>query len=134
MWGMALTATCVVFLAPLIYIQNKEFIDEHVTHAHHVITEQASQVKDLTAQHTSNAFESVKGYTGDYASKASDLVGTARQKIPLPATTKTEPVQSADFPAAPRSDLPPVATVDTTHTTPIVHAPAVGEPVAAPAY
>ena len=151
MWGMALTATCVVFLAPLIYIQNKEFIDEHVTHASNVITEQASQVKDLTAQHTSNAFESVKGYTGDYASKASEMVGTARQKIPLPATTKvepvrstdfptattkTEPVRSADFPTAPNSDLPAATGLDTTK--PVIHEPvaheSVGETVPTAAY
>ena len=126
---MALISTCVIYLGPLIYVQNQEFIDEHITHAHHVIKEQASQVADLTAHHTSKGMESMKAYTGDYATKASEMVGTARQKIPLPATAKTEPVSSTDFPTAPNSDLPSAAATDTTK--PITHAPAEGEPIAA---
>jgi len=109
LWGMALLSTCVIFLTPLLYIKNKEFIDEHITHAHEVISTQAAQVRDLTAEHTSKGFESVKAYTGDYAAKASELVGSARQKISLPATTKSEPVRATDFPTAPSSDLPSAA-------------------------
>ena len=129
MWGMALISTCVLYLAPLVYLQNKEFIDEHITHAHHVISEQAAQVADLTAQHTSKGLESMKAYTGDYAAKASEMVGTARQKIPLPATGNPEPVARTDFPTAPNNDLPSAATADS--TIPITHAPAEGEPIAA---
>src|SRR5271156_2389034 len=120
LWGMALLSTCVIFLTPLLYIKNKEFIDEHITHAHEVVSTQAAQVRDLTAEHTSKGLESVKAYTGDYAAKASELVGSARQKISLPAATKSEPVRATDFPTAPSSDLPSADS-----------ATAEGEPIAA---
>ena len=146
-----------MFLAPLVYIQNQEFIDEHFNHAHHVINEQATQVKDLTAHHAGKGFESVKAYSSDYAAKAGEMVGSARQKIPVPATTTRQDnaqsvngtqglnaahgyndsqslsgaqgVKSADFPIAPNSDLPSAAGADTVR--PVTHEPAKGEPVAA---
>jgi hypothetical protein len=104
-WGMALIATSVIFLGPLIYIENKELIDGQLEHAGNVIGQQTSQIKDLTAQHTSKGLESMKQYTGTAAAKAQDLVGTARQKIPSPTTSKAS-VQENDFPSAPKSDLP----------------------------
>ncbi|ETI25388.1 hypothetical protein G647_02161 [Cladophialophora carrionii CBS 160.54] len=104
-WGMALISTSVIFLAPLIYLENKEFIDAQLEHASHVIGQQTTQIKDLTAQHTSKGLESVKQYTGTAAAKAQDLVGTARQKIPSPTTGKA-PIKENDFPSAPQTDLP----------------------------
>ena len=118
MWGMALLSTCVIYLAPLIYIQNKEVIDGHLEHAGKVASQQAAQVRDLTAHHAGKSFETVKGYTGEYANKAGDFVGTARQKIPMPATKSSSSglqqsapsgVQEGDFPRAPASDLPPTS-------------------------
>ncbi|KIW66277.1 hypothetical protein, variant [Phialophora macrospora] len=104
-WGMALIATSVMFLAPLIYLENKEFIDAQLEHAGHVIGQQTSQIKDLTAQHTSKGLESMKQYTGTAAAKAQDFVGTARQKIPSPTIGKA-PIKENDFPSAPKTDLP----------------------------
>ena len=104
-WGMALLGTCATFLGPLIYLENKELIDSHIEHAGNVIGQQTNQIKDLTAQHTSKGFESVKQYTGTYAAKAQEMVGSARQKIPSPTTSKA-PVKEADFPSAPKTDLP----------------------------
>jgi hypothetical protein len=104
-WGMALIATSVVFLGPLIYLENKELIDAQLEHAGHIIGQQTSQIKDLTAQHTSKGLESMKQYTGTAAAKAQDLVGTARQKIPSPTIGKA-PVKENDFPSAPQTDLP----------------------------
>ncbi|KAJ9601912.1 hypothetical protein H2200_013582 [Cladophialophora chaetospira] len=103
-WGMALIATSVIFLGPLIYIENKELIDGQLEHAGHIIGQQTNQIKDLTAQHTSKGLESVKQYTGTAAAKAQDLVGNARQRIPSPTTGKA-PVKENDFPSAPKTDL-----------------------------
>jgi hypothetical protein len=104
-WGMALIATSALFLGPLIYIENKELIDSQLEHVGNVIGQQTNQIKDLTAQHTSKGFESVKAYTGTAAAKAQDLVGSARQKIPSPTTGKA-PVKENDFPTAPKTELP----------------------------
>ena len=102
---MTLLATCVIFLGPLIYIQNQQLIDSQLEHAGNIISQQTTQIKDLTAQQTSKGFESVKQYTGTYAAKAQEMVGSARQKIPMPASTKA-PIKEGDFPSAPQSDLP----------------------------
>jgi hypothetical protein len=105
MWGMALLSIVVLYSVPLIYVQNKEFIDSHLEHAGKVASQQASQVRDLASQHAGKSFETVKSYTGEYASKAGDMVGTARQKIPIPTKAKSG-VKEGDFPKAPKTDLP----------------------------
>jgi len=127
LWGMALITTCVVYLTPLVYVTNKEFIDGQLNNASDIIATQATQVKDIAGQHAGNALETAKAYTGDYAAKAQELVGTARQKIPSTSlgsgqTAKT--VNDADFPAPPQTEFP--STAD--HSKPV--ATAGGETVA----
>jgi hypothetical protein len=96
----------VIYLAPLIYISNKEVIDGQLEHASNVVSAQTAQIKDIAGERTTKGFESVKQYTGDYAAKAQDLMGSARQK--MPATVgggQSKPaVNESQFPAAPKSD------------------------------
>jgi hypothetical protein len=98
---MALLSTSVLFLAPLVYVMNKELIDSHLEHTTKVVSEQAQQVKNLAGEHAGKGFEAVKSYTGDYASIASEYVGKSRQKIPMLQPT----VKEGDFPNAPKTDL-----------------------------
>lgn len=103
LWGFALFSTIVIFLGPLIYIENKELIDSQLEHVGKIIGQQTNQIKDLTAEHTSKGLDTVKQYTGAYTAKAHDLVGNigaSRQKIPSPA------VKENAFPSAPKTDLP----------------------------
>lgn len=103
LWGFALLSTIVTFLAPLIYLENKALIDSQLEHVGKIIGQQTNQIKDLTAEHTSKGFDTVKQYTGAYTAKAQDLVGNigaSRQKIPTPA------VKEDAFPSAPKTDLP----------------------------
>ncbi|RMZ75262.1 hypothetical protein DV737_g5385, partial [Chaetothyriales sp. CBS 132003] len=104
-WGLALLGTTVVFIAPLIYIKNQELIDGHLTHAHKLATEQATQIRQIAGHHAGKGYEAVKGYTGDYANKAGVFVGQARQTIPLVSKAKPS-VKESDFPKAPAHDLP----------------------------
>jgi hypothetical protein len=102
---MTLLSTCVIYLAPLIYVKNKEAIDGQLEHASEVITAQTHQIKDIAGERTSKGFESVKQYTGDYAAKAQDLMGSARQKIPAVGGGQSKPaVKASQFPAAPKSE------------------------------
>jgi hypothetical protein len=106
---MALLSTCVAFLAPLIYLENQELIDSQIEHASHVIGQQTSQIKDITAQHTSKGFDTVKQYTGTYTAKAQEAIGStgfgqSRQKIPQ-VNTGNPAVNEGDFPSAPKSDF-----------------------------
>jgi hypothetical protein len=110
LWGLALISTSVIYLGPLIYLKNKDVIDGQLEHASGVISAQTNQIKDIAGETTSKGFESVKQYTGDYAAKAQDLMGSARQKIPATvggggAGGQSKPaVKESEFPAAPKSD------------------------------
>lgn len=106
MWGMALLSTCVLFLAPLVYVMNKELIDGHVEKTSQIVSEQAQQVKALAGEHAGKGFEAVKSYTGEYTNKATDYIGKSRQKIP----SAQPAVKQEDFPTAPKHDLPEATT------------------------
>lgn len=102
LWGLALVADSIIFLAPLVYVQNKELIDQHVTNAGNIINDQANQMRDLAAQHTGRATETMKQYTSEYTKKAQEMMGqtgVSRQKAGL---------KTADFPSAPKDE--PVST------------------------
>jgi len=141
-WGLSLLTTSVIFLGPLVYITNKELIDGHVEHASNVVSAQASQVKDLASQHTGKAFESIKASTSDYTDKASSMIGQSRQKIPSMEQAKAAvtgntttgtgaSIKEDSFPTAPKTDLPTTSPAAADTTTPVVHAPVDGEPIAA---
>lgn len=99
LWGLTLLSTCVIYLAPLIYIKNKDLIDGQVEHASEVISAQTNQIKEIAGERTSKGFESMKQYTGDYAAKAQDLMGSARQKIPAAVGGQSKPaVKESQFP------------------------------------
>jgi hypothetical protein len=98
----------------LIYIQNQEFIDAQINHASEVVSAQATQVKDLASQHAGQSFETVKAYTGAGAAKAQELVGSARQKMPSPTLSKSQPasgsnIKKESFPDAPKTETFPTA-------------------------
>jgi hypothetical protein len=99
-WGLCLIGTTLIYSVPLIYISNREFIDEHISSANHVLSEQANQVKDIASQHTSKATETIKTYTHDYTTKAQEMIGSARGRSASPEAT----VKSDDFPRAPNKD------------------------------
>jgi hypothetical protein len=97
-----LLATSVTFLAPLVYTQNKELIDGHIDHAGSLINAQASQVRDLAAQHTNQATETLRSYAGEYTQKAQQMINEARGKATNGSAGNT--VKSADFPNAPKTE------------------------------
>lgn len=104
---MGLLSTSVAYLAPLVYISNKEIIDEHLNKATDIVNNQAAQVKSLAGQHTSRATSTVKQYAGDYGAKAQEYIGSARQRIPSPTLNKAQPAKSvnaSDFPSAPTQE------------------------------
>ncbi|MCJ1483095.1 hypothetical protein MMC06_003261 [Schaereria dolodes] len=116
-WGLSLIAVSVIYLAPLIYITNKELIDHHIENATNVVNSQASQVKELAGHHTARATETVKAYAGDYSAKAQEYIGSARGRSSSPEVSgkssantplKSEPgspqYHSSDFPHAPKQE------------------------------
>lgn len=124
-WGLSLIFTCIIFLAPLIYVQNREVIDTQLENVTNIVNTQAAQLKDLTAHHTSQAFETAKVYADEYAQKAQELVGrrqstaTTSHTGTTSTTTGTSSTSSSslpksssttsDFPVAPKQDPLPSA-------------------------
>lgn len=118
MWGLSLIGVTVAYLGPLVYLSNKELIDEQIEKTQGLINAQANQVRELANEHTAKATGLMKQYANDYSAKAQDYIGHRRSaspevsKAPAPSSTiKTEPVApqsqftSSDFPAAPKSEL-----------------------------
>ncbi|KAF2227431.1 Reticulon-domain-containing protein [Elsinoe ampelina] len=114
-WGIALIGTSVVFFVPLVYIQNRELIDGHLNNASTMINQQATQVRDLAAQHTGRAGEVAKSTVSQYTAQVQDLIGQAKNKTSgtTSGTTSTQPtasqpisngVKKEDFPTAPRAE------------------------------
>lgn len=115
-WGVALVFTTVIYFAPLIYLQNKEFIDHHLNNASNVINEQTSQFRDLAAQQASHASEMTKSTVGQLSARAQELMGQAQDRAAQPDVAnpgnlnpaKDEPernISGSDFPSAPKTSL-----------------------------
>lgn len=114
LWGLALIGTSIIYLAPLVYVNNRELIDSQIAHTSEIINSQAAQVKDIASHHAGRGVESVKSYAGDYTAKAQQYVGQARGRTggalgtSTPAGTtsgyETGPKYgSSDFPTAPKT-------------------------------
>jgi len=103
LWGLSLISTTIIYLAPLVYIKNKEIIDAQIRQTSDMVSQQATQFKDLAAQHTGNAAKTFQSYAGEYTSKAQGMIGNARGRSMSPEAS----VKKSDFPDAPKQD--PVA-------------------------
>ncbi|KAJ5087055.1 hypothetical protein NUU61_008362 [Penicillium alfredii] len=118
-WGLSVVAVTVAYFAPLIYINNREIIDEQISNVQSIIASQTNQLKDLAGERTSHATGLMKQYVGDYSSKAQEYINHRRSASPemtktAPTPVKTEPVvepqiKTEDFPEAPKVE--PVAQV-----------------------
>ena len=105
-WGLTLTAASVVFLTPLVYVTNKEFIDEHLSNANEMVSAQSAQFRDLASGHVATAGSTLKNYAGDYTTKAQEMVGSATGKR---SASSGSTVKAEDFPKAPK-EAPTVTT------------------------
>lgn len=116
LWGLSLIAVSVIYLTPLIYINNKEIIDQQIQNITEVINSQANQVKEIAGHHAERATSTVKAYAGDYSAKAQEYIGSARGRSSSPEVntspappTKSGPgdapiYNSSDFPHAPKQE------------------------------
>ncbi|KAL1977312.1 hypothetical protein VTN31DRAFT_171 [Thermomyces dupontii] len=103
LWGLALLAVFVAYLGPLIYISNREIVDEQIAEIQKLIDAQTSQARELANQYASQASGAVKGYANDYTSKAQDYI--RRSASPVAARIKKEPSPEPPS-AAPAKEQP----------------------------
>ncbi|KAF2465585.1 uncharacterized protein BDR25DRAFT_239310 [Lindgomyces ingoldianus] len=97
LWGLTLIATTVAYLGPLVYIKNKKVIDAHLEQAGHMVNQQATQIKDMAAQHTGNAAKTFQSYAGEYTHKAQDAINQYRGRSASPEVKR-------DFPVVPKHE------------------------------
>lgn len=103
-WGLALVATTLAFIVPLIYTSNQELIDQHLKSASDVINAQTAQVQGVVQKQAENVTSMTKQYAGDYTGKVQEML---RGKGPT--TTQSETLgkqpeyvpKKAAFPTAP---------------------------------
>lgn len=79
MWGLALLSTVVLYLAPLIYIKNKDVIDAHLNNAAEIANKQTEQLRQVAAKNTNKAFEATSSATSQYVSMAQEYMGGAKK-------------------------------------------------------
>ncbi|OOQ87265.1 putative cwl1 [Penicillium brasilianum] len=126
LWGLAVISVTVAYLGPLVYISNREIIDEQINNLQEIISSQTNQLKDLAEERTSHATGVVKQYVGEYSHKAQEYIGRRSAspemtKVPTPVKTETvtEPtIKTEDFPEAPHVEpiAQPVETVEPVET------------------
>ncbi len=104
LWGLSLIGVSCIYLGPLIYMTNKDLIDEHLSNASNLVNQQAGQVRDLAGHHTARAHETVKAYAGDYTSKAQEYIGNARGRSTSPEVTSSKPMSNAPVKSEPGSE------------------------------
>ncbi|WEW62011.1 hypothetical protein PRK78_007511 [Emydomyces testavorans] len=122
LWSLALIGVTIAYLGPLLYLSNKEFIDEQINTLQDMINTHAREVKQMAEAHTSQATGIVKQYVGEYRAKAHEYVVSPRahpespqpkkeQILDTPVKAESQPgptaVEHADFPEAPQSELLP---------------------------
>lgn len=97
LWGLLLIGLTTMFFGPLIYINNKELIDQQLRNLSNIINRQAHQVKGLAEHHTARATETVKAYAGDYSAKAQNYMGKAKEQTQQTAQqAKESTIQAAE--------------------------------------
>lgn len=112
-------AVTTAYFGPLVYISNREIIDEQIANIQAIITAQTNQLKDMAGEQTSHATGLMKQYVGEYSHKAQEYIGrrSASPEMTKAAPSavtpvKTEPaselqIKKEDFPEAPKVE--PVA-------------------------
>lgn len=82
-------------------------IDANLQKAGDVINKQAVQVRDLAAQKTGKASETMKTYAGEYGHKAQEAIGAAKSKAAASRASSVN-YDKNDFPNAPKDEpIPP---------------------------
>ncbi|KAF2130563.1 hypothetical protein P153DRAFT_366137 [Dothidotthia symphoricarpi CBS 119687] len=99
LWGLALIATLVTYLGPLVYIKNKAVIDAQLEKGYNIASQQAVQLKEVASKNAVNAAHSVQGITNQYTAKATETINQYRGGRPTSPEAKR-----TDFPVAPKHE------------------------------
>ena len=91
LWTLALLGVTVAYFGPLVYISNKEFVDEQIGTVKDLIDAQTAQVREMAESQTAHATGVVKQYVSDYRAKAHDYVVSTRSRQASPEMEHARP-------------------------------------------
>jgi len=113
-WALLLLGTVTAFTAPLIYINNKEAIDEQLQHVSQLVNARVEHSKKLTEQYAGEAAARAKATAAELQSKVQEYTHSGRKssETKKSATSPVETVRStasardilSDAPDAPKSE------------------------------
>lgn len=105
-WGLAIMGTLLSFVAPLVYVTNKELIDHHLKNAGDVIDAQTAQVRSVAQKQAESVTAIGKQYAGDYTGKVQEMLrgGRKTSNPSLPTAPTDEPRKGPEIPEVPTED------------------------------
>jgi hypothetical protein len=107
-WGLAVIGTVLAFVAPLVYVTNKELIDHHLKNATDVVGAQTAQMRTVAQQQVDQVATLGKQYAGDYTGKVQGMLrgGSPKAtKTEFPSPPAEEPEKAADLPEVPKEPV-----------------------------
>lgn len=110
-WTLILLTTITAFTAPLIYLNNKEFVDEQLHTVSEIVNTQIESGKKLTEQYAGEATARAKATAVDLSSKVQVYTGGLKSTLPTATNSAQHPHTESEFPSAPKND-PNIDNVD----------------------
>jgi len=93
---MVRLATITAFTAPLVYINNKELIDEQIQRASDLVNSQVETTKKLTGKYAEEAAVRARATASDLQSKVQTYTKSSPKKPEGPSTTSAQDFLSGD--------------------------------------
>jgi len=115
LWGLLLLATVTAFTAPLIYLNNQEFIDEQIRQASEFANAQLDTGKKLTEQYAGEAAARARATANELSQKVQGYTGSRKSPSPVSAPKpELEAKEEKDGAFEPLNDAPaaPSTTLD----------------------
>ena len=85
-------------MLPLIYVTNKELIDEHLKNASDVVEAQTSQIRSAAQKQTEHITTLGKQYAGDYTGKVQEMLRGTSSAAPVAAPLEKKEKKSEPAP------------------------------------
>ena len=109
-WGLAILATTVAFMVPLIYTSNQELIDHHLKNASEAINAQTSQVRNVAQKQAEQISAMGKQYAGDYTGKVQEMLRGRDSASAPSASTPSVSAPAVSVPTAKAPEFPSAPT------------------------
>lgn len=105
----------VSFIAPLVYVTNKELIDHHLKNASDVVEAQTAQVRNVAQQQVDQVATLGKQYAGDYTGKVQEMLrggakatpAEKKPEFPSPPTEAPKKAIDTELPEVPQEPVVP---------------------------